>query len=51
MWIYHVIAKVYNKEYIFRDNIDKETKKGIEFNLCGYTLMDNQYHFIKEEMD
>ncbi len=52
--IYHVIARGNNKEYIFKDNIDKEyflkevkeIKKGLEFNIFAYVLMDNHYHFI-----
>ncbi len=52
--IYHVIARGNNKEYIFKDNIDKEyflkevkeQKKGLEFNIFAYVLMDNHYHFL-----
>jgi len=52
--IYHVIARGNNKEYIFKDNIDKEyflkevkeLKKGLEFNIFAYVLMDNHYRFI-----
>ncbi|MGB7605583.1 MAG: transposase [Lutisporaceae bacterium] len=52
--IYHVIARGNNKEYIFKDNIDKEyflkkvkeLKKGLEFKMLAYVLMDNHYHFI-----
>jgi len=52
--IYHVIARGNNKEYIFKESIDKgyflkqlkEYSKGMEYRLCGYVLMDNHYHII-----
>lgn len=57
--IYHVIARGNNKEYIFKDKIDKEyflkevkeLKKGMVFNIFGYVLMDNHYHFIIQVFD
>ncbi|HYE11065.1 MAG TPA: transposase [Patescibacteria group bacterium] len=52
--IYHVIARGNNKEYIFKESIDKgyfikllkESMKGMSFRIYGYVLMDNHYHLI-----
>ena len=52
--IYHVIARGNNKEYIFRESIDKgyfikQLKKysnGMGYRVYGYVLMDNHYHII-----
>jgi REP element-mobilizing transposase RayT len=52
--IYHVIARGNNKEFIFKENIDKgyfikllkESMKGMSFRIYGYVLMDNHYHLI-----
>ncbi len=47
--IYHVIARGNNKEYIFKESIDKgyflkqlkEYSEGMEYRVYGYVLMDN----------
>ena len=52
--IYHVIARGNNKEYIFKESIDKgyflkqlkEHSEGFEYRVYGYVLMDNHYHII-----
>ncbi|HNR04262.1 MAG TPA: hypothetical protein PKU88_11225 [Bacillota bacterium] len=52
--IYHVIARGNNKEYIFRESIDKgyflkqlkDYSVGMEYRIYGYVLMDNHYHII-----
>lgn len=52
--IYHVIARGNNKEYIFKESIDKgyflkqlkEYRDGFEYRVYGYVLMDNHYHII-----
>jgi len=52
--IYHVIARGNNKEYIFKESIDKgyflkqlkEYIRGMEYRIYGYVLMDNHYHII-----
>lgn len=57
--IYHVIARGNNKEYIFKDSIDKgyfiklikECKVGMGFKLYAYVLMDNHYHLLIQTMD
>ncbi len=56
---YHVIARGNNKEYIFKNDVDKgyllkqikEYKEGMGFKVYGYVLMDNHYHFIIQTMD
>ncbi|MDD2482435.1 MAG: transposase [Lutispora sp.] len=56
---YHVIARGNNKEYIFKNDVDKdylikqikEYKEGMGFRIYGYVLMDNHYHFIIQTMD
>lgn len=52
--IYHVIARGNNKEYIFKDSIDKgyfikqlkEAVADMNYRIFGYVLMDNHYHII-----
>jgi REP element-mobilizing transposase RayT len=52
--IYHVTARGNNKEYIFKESIDKgyfikllkESMEGMSFRVYGYVLMDNHYHLI-----
>lgn len=52
--IYHVIARGNNKEYIFKESIDKgyfikllkESMEGMNYKIYGYVLMDNHYHII-----
>lgn len=51
--IYHVIARGNNKEYIFKEEQDKgyfiklvREAIGDDYQLFGYVLMDNHYHFI-----
>ena len=51
--IYHVIARGNNREYIFKEDRDKGyfikvLKDAIadDFQLYGYVLMDNHYHFL-----
>lgn len=49
-----MIARGNNKEYIFKENIDKgyfikllkENMQGMNYRLYGYVLMDNHYHVI-----
>jgi REP element-mobilizing transposase RayT len=56
--IYHVIARGNNKEYIFKDNIDKnyfmrqleENSETMGYTVYGYVLMDNHYHIIIQTM-
>lgn len=57
--IYHVIARGNNKEFIFKDSIDKgyfiklikETTTGMGYHVFGYVLMDNHYHIIIQTHD
>ncbi len=57
--IYHVIARGNNKEYIFKESIDKgyfikllkESMEGMSYKLYGYVLMDNHYHLIIQVFD
>ena len=57
--IYHVVARGNNKEYIFREGIDKgyfvkllkEYRMTMGYNIYGYVLMDNHYHIIIQTMD
>lgn len=57
--IYHVIARGNNKEYIFKESIDKgyfikqlkETIEGMNYRIFGYVLMDNHYHILIQTMD
>lgn len=57
--IYHVIARGNNKEFIFREGIDKgyfvkqlkEAKLGMGYNIYGFVMMDNHYHLIIQPMD
>ena len=57
--IYHVIARGNNKEYIFKESIDKgyfiqllkESMEGMSYKLYGYVLMDNHYHLILQVFD
>ncbi len=56
---YHVIARGNNREYIFKQDIDKgyflkllnESRKTMRFKLIGYVLMDNHYHLIIQTAD
>ncbi len=57
--IYHVIARGNNREFIFRDNIDKgyfikllrQAMEGTNYRVFGYVLMDNHYHILMQTMD
>ena len=57
--IYHVIARGNNKEYIFKESIDKgyfikqlkESIEGMNYRIFGYILMDNHYHILIQTMD
>lgn len=57
--IYHVIARGNNKEYIFKESIDKgyfikllkESMTGMCFRIYGYVLMDNHYHIVLQVLD
>jgi REP element-mobilizing transposase RayT len=57
--IYHVMARGNNKEYIFKERIDKgyfikiikESMKGMNYRLYGYVLMDNHYHLLLQVFD
>ncbi len=57
--IYYVIARGNNKEYIFKEDIDKEyyieqikeTVEGMGYRIYGFVLMDNHYHIIIQTMD
>ncbi|MDF2519796.1 MAG: hypothetical protein K0R84_424, partial [Clostridia bacterium] len=57
--IYHVIARGNNKEFIFKEDIDKgyfikqvkETVKGMGYQVFGFVLMDNHYHIIIQTLD
>jgi REP element-mobilizing transposase RayT len=57
--IYHVIARGNNKEYAFRESIDKgymvkqlkECSMSMGCRIYGYVLMDNHYHMIIQTFD
>ncbi len=57
--IYHVIARGNNKEYIFKESIDKgyfikqlkEYGKIMGYVVYGYVLMDNHYHILIQTFD
>ena len=57
--IYHVIARGNNKEYIFKEGIDKgyfvkqlkDTIRGMNYRIFGYVLMDNHYHLLIQILD
>ncbi|MHB1392170.1 MAG: transposase [Clostridia bacterium] len=57
--IYHVIARGNNKEYIFKESIDKgyfikqlkECSETMGYRVYGYVLMDNHYHIIVQTLD
>lgn len=57
--IYHVIARGNNKEYIFKESIDKgyfikqlkECSEIMGYRVYGYVLMDNHYHIIIQTLD
>lgn len=57
--IYHVIARGNNKEYIFKESIDKgyfikqlkECTTVMGYKVYGYVLMDNHYHIIIQTLD
>jgi len=57
--IYHVIARGNNKEYIFKESIDKgyfirqlkECSVAMGYRVYGYVLMDNHYHVIIQTLD
>ena len=57
--IYHVISRGNNKEYIFKESIDKgyfikqikETVEGMGYLVYGFVLMDNHYHIIIQTLD
>ena len=57
--IYHVIARGNNKEYIFKESIDKgyfikllkECSSSMGCVIYGYVLMDNHYHILIQTMD
>jgi len=52
--IYHVISRGNNREYIFKESLDKqffidqlkEQKNPLGFKLFGYVFMDNHYHLL-----
>jgi len=54
-----VIARGNNKEYIFKESIDKgyfakqlkQTVEGMNYRIFGYVLMDNHYHILVQTMD
>lgn len=57
--IYHVIARGNNKEYIFKEDIDKgyfikqikETVEGMGYQVFGFALMDSHYHIIIQTLN
>lgn len=57
--IYHVIARGNNREYIFKESIDKgyfikllkESMTAMNYRIYGYVLMDNHYHLILQVFD
>jgi len=57
--IYHVMARGNNKEYIFKESIDKgyfikllkECSSSMGCVIYGYVLMDNHYHILIQTMD
>lgn len=57
--IYHVISRGNNREYIFKEAIDKgyfiktvkEAVDGLCVNVYGYVLMDNHYHLLLQTFD
>lgn len=57
--IYHVIARGNNKEFIFRESIDKgylvkqlkECSLSMGCRVYGYVLMGNHYHMILQTLD
>jgi REP element-mobilizing transposase RayT len=57
--IYHVIARGNNKEYIFKEDIDKgyfikllkENCNVMGYQIFGYVLMDNHYHLAIQPMN
>ncbi|MGB7606741.1 MAG: transposase [Lutisporaceae bacterium] len=57
--IYHVIARGNNKEYIFKESIDKgyfikllkEHYITMGYTVYGYVLMDNHYHLVIQTFD
>ncbi|MGB7606617.1 MAG: transposase, partial [Lutisporaceae bacterium] len=57
--IYHVIVRGNNKEYIFKESIDKayfikqlkEYSKIMGYVVYGYVLMDNHYHILIQTFD
>lgn len=56
---YHVIARGNNKEYIFKESIDKgyfikllkDNCITMGYQIFGYVLMDNHYHIVIQRMD
>lgn len=57
--VYHVIARENNKEYIFRESIDKgyfikqlkQAIEGMNYRIFRYVLMDNHYHILVQTID
>jgi REP element-mobilizing transposase RayT len=57
--IYHVIARGNNKEYIFKEDIDKgyfikllkDNCNVMGYQIFGYVLMDNHYHIAIQPMN
>jgi REP element-mobilizing transposase RayT len=57
--IYHVIARGNNKEYIFKEDIDKgyfikllkDNCSVMGYQIFGYVLMDNHYHIAIQPMN
>lgn len=57
--VYHVIARGNNKEYIFKESIDKgyfikllkDHCSTMGYQIFGYVLMDNHYHIVIQPMD
>lgn len=56
---YHITARGNNREYIFKEDIDKgyflkllnESRQNMRFKLMAYALMDNHYHLLVQTGD
>lgn len=57
-YIYHIIQRGNNKEYIFQEEIDKGYliklikgyKNRLNYRILGFVLMDNHYHIIMQPL-
>lgn len=57
--IYHVIQRGNNKEYIFKDELDKgyiisllkQYKEGLQYRVLGFVLMSNHYHIMIQPLN